>query len=60
MTWDREDEADLAYEVWRRGGNPDSVTGDEIDRIRSRGFDPTPEDFLPRYDYDMEDSNDTP
>ena len=48
MCRDREDEADLSYEVWRRGGDPGRVTGDEIERIRSRGFDPTPEDFLPR------------
>jgi len=27
---DREREGDYLYEVWRRGGNPDNVTRDEI------------------------------
>lgn len=27
----REYEADVAYEVWRRGGNPDSIDQDAVD-----------------------------
>jgi hypothetical protein len=37
---DRERLADLVYETWRWGGNPDEVSGDEYDRLRSRGYEP--------------------
>ena len=37
---DRERLADLQYEAWRRGKNPDAISEDRYDTYRSRGLYP--------------------
>ncbi len=36
---DREYEADVAYEVWRYGGNPDEVDAERCQNARDDGYD---------------------
>lgn len=48
--------ADVAYEVWRRGGNPDAVVAYELYDDRVEGVDPfdAAERYLPRCRYENE------
>ena len=52
---DRERLADLQYDAWRSGRNPDSVSEDRYDDLRSRGYYPDEiglRDVIPRRQQD--------